>query len=156
MYTMPFAAVAVVVAQDLWELLMPADAVGVLHRLELSQETEFGDANAEMIDCSISRVTGAPTSGSGGSTVTPVPGPGDAAAGIVAEINNTTELSGGTEVLQKRFQWHVAGGFEWVLTPEERAEYTYSPATRCLITLKTAPDDSITMSGTVTMEEVGG
>lgn len=156
MYTITFDDVNVTVVQDLWEILAPADASMILHSLDISQRTEISDAQAEMLDISIRRITGSPTSGSGGSTSTPAPGPGDSAAGIVAEINNTTQLSGGSNTILKKKEFHVASGLEWILTPEERSIYTFSPSTRLLIELETAPSDEITLSGTMTIEEVGG
>jgi hypothetical protein len=156
MYTIVFNDVAVTAIQDLFEALAPADAAMILHKLEISQRTEVGDAQAEMLDISVRRVTGAPTSGSGGTAPTPAPGPGDSAAGITAEVNNTTQLTGGTNTILAKKEFHVASGLEWLLTPEERALYTFSPSTRLLVELETAPADSITMSGTMLVEEVGG
>ena len=156
MYSITFDDVAVTVVQDLWEVLVPSDAVMILHKLEISQRTEVGDAEAEMLDISIRRVTGAPTSGSSGGTATPAPGPGDSAAGITAEINNTTQLTGGTNTVLCKKEFHVAAGLEWILTPEERSLYTFSPDTRLLVELETAPADSITMSGSMLVEEIGG
>jgi hypothetical protein len=94
-YSISFEEVAVTAAQDLFEILVPADAVMRLHSIVISQSSDAGNAQSEQLPFTIKRVTGAPTSGSGGSTPTPRPhSQGDAAAGITAEANNTTRLSG--------------------------------------------------------------
>ena len=94
MYSVSFNEVAVTAASDLFELLVPAENVMILHELHISQSSDAGDSESEQIYVSIRRVTGSPTSGSGGSSATPAPlDLGDAAAGITAEVNNTTQLS---------------------------------------------------------------
>ena len=154
-YEIPFAEVSVSAVQDLFEILVPSDAVMIVHSLELSQSSDAADAEDEQLHISIRRVTGAPSSGSGGSTVTPAPcSPGDAAAGITAEINNTTQLSGGTNTLLYPVSWNVRGGYIYIPIPEGRNEF--SPSTRCLIELETVPADALTMSGVLTVSEIGG
>ena len=153
-YSISFSGVAATAAQDAFEVLVPADKVMVLHELHLSQSTEVGDAEAEMVQASIRRVTGAPTSGSGGSTATPLPlDEGDSAAGITAEINNTTQLSGGTNVVLHKEEWHVAAGLHYVPTPDARP--VFRGQTRCLVEYEAAPADSTTFSGTMIVEEIG-
>lgn len=155
MYAITFDQVAVTAVQDLFEILVPPDACMVLHRLTVTESSDAADAEAEQLYVSIRRVTGAPTSGSGGSTNTPRPlSEGDAAAGITAEINNTTQLSGGTNVVLHSEAFSVQAGFDYRPTPEERP--VFSPSTRCLVELETAPADSLTMSGTMIVEEIGG
>jgi len=154
-YTIVFDQVAVTAVQDLFELLVPADSVMVLHRLEVTQDTEEGDTEDEQLHITIRRVTGSPTSGSGGTAPTPRPvQEGDAASGITSEVNNTTQLSGGTNVVLKAESFNVRNGLDYFPPPEQR--YIFSPSTRCLVELETAPADSITMSGTATVEEIGG
>jgi hypothetical protein len=45
-------------------------------------------------------------------------------------------------------------GWNYLPTPEMRIDF--SPSTRCVIGLEAAPADSLTMSGTVVVEEIGG
>jgi len=152
-YTVSFNGVSVSAAQDLFELLASADAALVLHRLTLSQSSEAGDSEDEQLHVSIRRVTGAPTSGSGGSTPTPAPkNEDDTAAAITAEANNTTQLSGGTNTVLHAESFNVRAGLDYFPPPEHR--FTFQPSTRCLIELEAAPADAITMSGTVVVEEI--
>lgn len=154
-YTISFNRVAVTAVQDLFEILVPSDAVMVLHRLTISQDSDAGDSEDEQLPISIRRVTGAPSSGSGGSTPTPRPvQTGDSAAGITAEANNTTQLSGGTNVVLHAEAFNIRGGLDYFPPPEHR--FIFSPSERCLIELEIAPADSLTMSGTVVVEEIGG
>lgn len=153
-YSATFSAVAVSAVQDFFEILVGSGVVCVLHRVTITQQTEEGDAQDEMLRCSIFRVTGAPTSGSGGSTATARPfQQGDAAAGLTVEINNTTQLSGGTSVVLASEGWNVRAGWDWYPAPEDRP--SFQPSTRILVTLDEAPADAITMTGTVILEEIG-
>lgn len=142
-------------AGDMLEMLAPADAVLVLHSLSISQSTEAGDAASEQVTVSLKRVTGAPTSGSGGTTITPRPlEQGAAAAGGTYEGFNTTDLTGGTSVTLHTESFNVMNGLEKVWTPETRP--IFSPSTRALLTLDSTPADSITFQVTCYFEELGG
>lgn len=153
LYTVPFAAVAVTAQQDLFELTAPADAVVLIHQIQLSQSTEVGDAQEEGLSLLFKR--GATTSGSGGSAPTPSPVDfGYAAAGSAAEVNNTTKASAGTIVTMVADNWNVRSQYLWLPTPELRI--TLSPSQRFTLELATTPADSITMSGTLWFEEIGG
>lgn len=154
MYRVPLVATAKTAAGDILEYLAPSTCVICLHELVLGQHTDFGDAQAEILRISFHRVTGAPTSGSGGNTVTPAPlSPGDAAAGGTVESWNTTALTGGTSVDLGEVNMNVAVGMESVPIPEDRIYI--APSTRLMIKLAAAPADSITISGYATVEEIG-
>ena len=151
-YTASFENISITAAQDLFELLTPADAAIVLHEIGFEQSS---DIDSEQLRFSLNRVTGAPTSGSGGGTVTPTPAiPGAAAAGSVVERNNTTRLSGGTSVSLLPGGFNVLEGRRFVWTPETRPEI--APSTRLVMGLETAPADAITGQGWLIFEEVGG
>lgn len=153
MYSATFTAVAVTAAQDLFEIVAPADAVVVLHSLYLGQSTELGDAAEEQLRVAIK--SGQTTSGSGGSTVTPAPlALGDAAFGGTVEANNTTKASTGTIVTHHADSWNVRGPYQLIFTPETRK--VLSPSARMTVELVAAPADSITLEGTVYFEEIGG
>lgn len=142
-------------AGDLLEALAPSDAVLILHSFELGQSTEEGDAQSEAAKVTLKRVTGAPTSGSGGTTLTPRPiEAGAAAAGGTYEAMNSTALSGGTSVDLGTFGFNVLNGFQKIWTPDMRI--VISPSTRLLITLDDAPADSITWQLFAEIEELGG
>lgn len=153
MYTVQFNGVAVTAQQDFFEIVAPADAVVLLHRIGLSQSTEVGDAQEEGL--SILLKSGQTTSGSGGTAPTAVPRQlGDAAFGGTTEVNNTTKASTGTIVTHYAWNWNVRLPFEHVFTPEERP--SLSPSQRGTVELGTTPADSITVSGYLVFEELGG
>jgi hypothetical protein len=153
MYTAVFSGVAVTAQQDLFELVAPSDAIVVIHAIELSQSTEVGDAAEEGL--SILLKSGSNTSGSGGTTPTPAPVQlGDAAFGGTCEANNTTKASAGTIVTHYAWNWNVRAEFVRIFTPEARPILT--PSRRCTLELATTPADSVTMSGTLVFEEIGG
>lgn len=150
MYSATFEEVAVTAAQDLIEIVAASDSVVVIHSVSISQSTEAGDAQSEMLNLLYHRGS---TSGSGGTTVTPAPmNLGDAAFGGTCEANNTTQSTEGTILRAENF--NVLAGYIWQPTPEERI--VVSPSGRLIIELQTAPADSVTMSGTVVFEEIGG
>ncbi len=152
-YSVSFEGVAVTAAQDLFEILTAAEKPIRLHHISISQSTEAGDAQSEQLILTLKRVTGAPTSGSGGSTATAIPmNPNDTAASTTNEINNTSRLSGGTSVTLMRQCFNVMAGLEIVFTPECRP--TIAGATRLVVGLESTPADSITMSGTIFFEEL--
>lgn len=155
MYRAAFSAVAVTAAQDFFEVTAPADAAIVIHSVKLSQSTDAGDAEAEMLEVELHRREGAFTSGSGGSSITPEPrNTGGAAAGATVEANNTTEATGGTLAVLEAEAFNVQIGYLFQPTPEERI--VVSPTDAFIVNLPTAPADSITVSGVVVFEEIGG
>lgn len=156
-YTVLFKGVAVTAQQDFFEILCPTDAITVIHEWELNQTTEVGDAQEEQLQLTTNRGIGAVTSGSGGSTATPQPvEDGDPAYGGTVEINNTTKMAVGSGTLEELepFNWNVRQPLRQIYTPETRP--ILSPGNRWTLELETTPADSITISGKVTLEEIGG
>lgn len=152
-YTVSFTSVAVTAQQDFFEYTAPSDAVAVIHSVELTQSTDVGDAAAEGL--SILHKRGATTTGSGGSTATPAPLEfGFAAAGGVAKVNNTTKATSGTIVTLRPSNWIIQTPYFWLPTPEFR--HILSPSQRYTVELATTPADSITVSGEMVVEEIGG
>lgn len=151
-YASSFSEVAVTVAADLFEITAPADAVVVIHSIRIGQSTEEGDAQAEMLPIILHR--GHTVSGSGGSANTPVPlETGAAAAGSTVETCNTTQANtSGSQVKADAFNVQV--GYQYIPIPEERI--ILSPSQRFVVRLGAAPTDSITFSGTLVFEEIGG
>lgn len=157
MYTAQFSAVAATVAQDLFEIAAPADAIVVIHDWNVFQTSDVGDAAEEILRLECVRGVGTVTSGSGGSTVTPQPvADGDPAFGGVVAANNTTRMVVGTGTLETLPQhgWNVRTELQKIYTPETRP--VISPSNRWTLSLPAAPADSLTLSGTVTFEEIGG
>lgn len=147
-YSVSFDDVAVTAAQDLFEITAPSTGMAVLHSVRVGQSSEEGDAAAEMLHVTIQRAT---ASGSGGAAATPRPhAVGHAASAVLAEVNNTTEATTLTPIIEDAFNVQV--GWLYQPTPEERI---YVPPSGILVvTLPDTVADSITMSGTLTFEEL--
>lgn len=154
-YACPFDNVSVSVAQDFWELT-PADdkplAILGIWLDNVGGTADAGDAQEELLRLAIYR--GFTTSGSGGSTVTPVPVGSsiDAAAGFTCEINNTTvATTSGT--LLAALGWNVRVPLrEWF--PQEAWIGASQANTTLLVRLVTAPADAVSMSGTLWVAEL--
>jgi hypothetical protein len=144
------------VAADIFNLLAPSDAVLEILGMELAQDNIEGDANADQIEILMSRVTGSPTDGTGGSTPTPRPThQGYPASGVTARAGDvTTKLSGGTKVTLRRSSFNVAVGLFYTPIPEAR--YFISPSTRFLVEIPNAPDAATQFTGTIEWRELGG
>lgn len=156
MYSVPFAGVAVTAQQDFFEITSGSARVCVVHSIELSQSTEVGDAQEEGLSLILKRGTSGTTSGSGGTTPTPVPQTStNAAATFVGEVNNTTKMvaGGGTITTLRAWNWNVRIPFIEIFTPETRPVIV--PSERLTLELGTTPADSITISGTMMVEEIG-
>jgi hypothetical protein len=152
LYTAVFNNVAVTAIQDLFEIVAPATGIVLLHDIHISQNTDVGDAAEEVLR--IELTSGHTTSGSGGSTVTPVSlDLGDAAFAGTCEVNNTTQASAGTIVTHYVWNWNIRVGFDKIFTPETRP--LIRPSRRMCLELPAAPADSLTMSGSITIEEIG-
>lgn len=152
MYTVSFNAVAVTAAQDVFEITPADDKPCTIHALFLGQYSDAGDAQDELL--SVRVVRGFTTSGSGGSAPTPRPAnPSDSAAGFAAEVNNTTVATTGTTHELHNDTWNVRGPYALILTPEMR--WQVSQGQTSLVVRITAPADSITMNGTLYIEENG-
>lgn len=153
MYTAQFSGVTVSAQQDLFEVVAPADAVVIVHQIVIAQSSETGDAQEEGLLLQLKR--GAGTSGTGGSSVTPVPlQAGFAAAGSTVEANNTTKASTGTISTIHSEAWNIRAPYVWLPPPEGRI--VLSPSARLTLELATTPNDAITMGGTIYFEELGG
>ena len=76
----------------------------------------------------------------------------DAAFGGTCEANNTTQSAEGTFLHSDTF--NVRAGYQFIWTPETRP--VVSPSGLFIVELQTAPADSLTMSGTIYFEEIGG
>lgn len=150
MYSAVFEEVAVSALQDLFEVVAPADAVVVIHGVTISQSSDAGDAQAEMLPILMHRGT---ATGTGGTTVTASPlAVGDAAFGGTVEANNTTQSVEGTFLHSEG--WNVQIGYYWLPTPEARP--IISPSGLFIVELQANPADELTMNGSITFEAIGG
>lgn len=152
LYTVVFQAVAVTAQQDLFEITPGSNRPCVLMGLFVQQSSEVGDAQEEMLRWSIMK--GHATSGSGGTTPTPVPRSAtDPAAGFTAEVNNTTLATGGSPVTNHVGTFNVRVGLE-MWWPQDTAIPVTSGTTRMVVRLLNTPADEITMSGTAYVGEL--
>lgn len=153
MYSVAVSAVSVSAAQDVFELRPADDKPIKIHEVRLSQYSDAGDAQDEMLSVTIIR--GFTTSGSGGSTPTPAPlgSSAGSAAGCAAEANNTTVATTGTTATLVADAFNVRAGWLYVPTPECRPGC--SQADTSIVVRITAPADAITFNATCLFEEEG-
>lgn len=153
-YPIPFGAVAVTAQQDLWGVAPIANKAVELVGLQLSQSSDAGDAQDEMLRIAVIR--GHTTVGSGGSSVTPGPAKiNDAAAGFTARVNDTTIASGGTAVTLMEDCFNVRAGYiNWFPEGCEPSVDASTANNRLVVRLLTTPGDSLTMSGTAWVREL--
>jgi hypothetical protein len=150
MYTASFDNVAVTAAQDLFQLLASATVPIIIHEVRIGQSSDAGDAEAEMLRIALAR-SDMTINGSGGTTPTPAKhSDGSSAAATVSEANNTTLSTVQTVIVADTF--NVQAGWLYVPTPEERI--IILPTEGFIVNLPGAPNDSLTMSGSVTFEEI--
>lgn len=136
---------------DLVELNCSSTKITRLHSVYAGQSTDMGDAAAEAL--TVQFITGHATSGSGGSTQTPVPLSANfAAAGATVETNNTTIASTGTALIRHADVWNIQMPYQYRPTPEERIDLALSAR---LVIRISAPADTITTTYTVIFEEIG-
>jgi hypothetical protein len=151
-YTGNFSAVAVTAQQDLFEIVAPSTAIVVVKHILITQNTEFGDAQEEELRLLIKR--GQTTTGSGGTTVTPVPlETRFPSSGSTVKANNTTKATAGTIVTLHVENWNVR--MPYILLPTPENVIILGPSVRMTLELATTPADSITMDGTVYFTEIG-
>lgn len=150
-YTVEMAPTAVTAQVDLFEIQPADDQPCRLRGWTLAQTSDAGDAQAELLGFTIIR--GFTTSGSGGRTPTPAPiDPTESAASFRAETVNTTLARDGTGVTLWSDAINVqAPAGIWL--PEEAA-----PVVRqglfLVMRLDAAPADSLTLKGTLVVEEI--
>jgi hypothetical protein len=155
MYVIPFEAVSVSAAQDLFEVAPADDKIVILHALHLSNvggTADAGDAQEELLQLSIRR--GYTTSGSGGSTPNIARlNANDAAASFTAEVNNTTVATTGTPDVVHPDGFNVRVPYTWAPAPECRPVCSQAES-RIVVRLVTAPADAILLSGGLIVEEL--
>lgn len=150
-YAVTFEGTAVTAQVDFFEITPADDKPVKIWGLFLSQSSDVGDAAEEILRVKIIR--GHATSGSGGSAPTPAPlNPSDAAAGFGAETLNTTIASTGTAVDLFADAFNIRSGLQhWF--PPEALPVANQANTSVVVRLMAAPADSLTMSGTLIVEE---
>lgn len=136
---------------DYFALKVPTNKLVVLHEVRLGQGTDAGDAEAEMLQVTMGRYDG--SDGTGGTS--PIPerlDPGDALAATVLRVNDvTTGATGVTEIFHDT--WNVQAGWLYLPTPETRI--IIPGGTNFVVRTLTIPADPLTISATLTFEEIG-
>lgn len=149
-YTASFADVSVSAVQDLLAVYTGSGKVVQIHSVELAQKTATAVGNLSL---TFKRATGGFTAGSGGSTPTAIPvNPGDAAATATVHANDTTQLTGGTEVVLYATAVNVVNGWLYLPPAEDRPVIGLSSA--FVVSLNTAPGSAETFSGQITFAEL--
>jgi len=141
---------------DLLELLPADDKPIRLRGWVLGQISEVGDAAEEGLRISIIRMAATVTSGSGGSSVTPVPvDSADSAAGFTAECNNTTvATTSGTATVMGELGWNIrATPFEFWF-PDERFCPVAKQGEGLFVRDQTTVADDVTIAMTFFVEEL--
>lgn len=152
-YDIDLTPTAVTVAADLCEITIADDKPIAILSVNILQTTDLGDAAEEIIG--LLWVRGHTTSGSGGSAPTPRPlNPSNAAAGFTVEVFNTTQASAGTGVNVGRDGWNIRVPFSRIYTPEEQPQASQGQ-TLLVLRMAAAPADSITISGSIRVMEMG-
>jgi hypothetical protein len=151
-YTVEFEGTAVTAQVDFFEIDAAAEKPVEVIGLVLSQSSDVADAAEEILRFRVIR--GHTTGGSGGSAPTPRPvNPTDAAAGFAAETLNTTIASAGTGVNLHSDSFNIRAGYQLWLPPG--CEWVTSGTSLLVVRLMAAPADSLTMSGTLYVRELG-
>ncbi len=152
-FSVEFEATAVTAQVDFFEITPADDKPVSILGLFLSQSSDVGDAQDEILRYRIIR--GHATSGSGGSAPTPRPveSSATAAAGFTAETLNTTIASAGTGVNLVSDCFNVRVGCQ-VWFPQGAQPGASQTDTLLVVRLMAAPADSVTMSGTLILAEV--
>ena len=152
MYVTSFENVTVTLDQDFFEIAPADDKPCIIHAVYLSQSSDVGDAEEEMLRIQVMR--GHATSGSGGGTANEIPlNPNDAAAGYTGEINNTTIATTGTPVVLHAEAFNSRTGLQMIWTPEMRPVVTQSQSL-LLVRLMVDTNDALSMGGSIYVEEI--
>lgn len=149
LYTASQDAQAITTAVDLFHITPATNVPILLHWLELGNTTDLGDAQEEVWRIGVYRgVTG----GGGGSALTPV-AVFDRAPAVTATVKGQgTASTGGSAV--HVIEWNIRqAGPVWVPTPELRPHINAANGP-IAFRLLAAPNDSVTIGGTVCWEEL--
>lgn len=139
---------------DLFELLPADDKPIKLVQIDLGQISEVGDTAEEGLRISVIRLPATVTSGSGGSSATPIPmDSADAAAGFAAEVNNTTvATTSSSAVTLGEYGWNIRGPF-CQSYPDPAMRPKAKQGEGLVIRCQTTAADDLTIQGTATVEE---
>ena len=148
-YDAVFVGHAMTVAEDVFEITVPAGKKGIVRGVLLNQYSDFGDAQAEILSVQIIRGYATPGTGGAGVFLAPVK-LGVAAATITVAANRTGPASAGTPIAMIADAWNVAAG--WIHQPPPAERLELGPGIH--VVRVSAPVDVVTANGTLTLEEV--
>lgn len=151
-YSASFSGVAVSALQDFFSLLVADDEPIKILGCTISQSSDYGDAEEEGLRIAIIRGWG--TVGSGGSAPTArALSSKEGAASASVRANDTTEASAGTDLVMYEEVWNIR--MPWIYMPVPEARIRVDQTDDIVsITLLDAPTDALTVSGTITWEEL--
>lgn len=140
---------------DLLEVLPADDKPIKLVGFSLSQISEVGDAAEEGLRISVMRLPATVTSGSGGSTPTPIPmDSADAAAGCAVETGNTTvATTSSTAVTIAELGWNIRNSPYEVWFPEPSLRPKAKQGEAIIVRQQTTAADDYTGAFTFWLEE---
>jgi hypothetical protein len=140
---------------DLLEITPADDKPVRLRGMIFSQSSEVGDAAEEGLRITVKRLPATFTSGSGGSSVTPIPcDSADVAAGAACECNNTTvATTSSTAVTLFDAAWNVRNSPFDYWFPSAEFSPKVKGAEGMVVRLETTAADDLTGSFTFCIEE---
>ena len=150
-FTATFKDVEVSALQDLFSLVVGDDAPVTILSCTISQSSDYKDAEEEGLLISIVRGNG--TVGSGGSAPTiRLNSTKGGAAIATCRANDTTEASVGSEEDMHLENWNIRMPWTYRPTPEEQFRTDQSDDI-VAVRLLDAPNDALTVSGTLVWKE---
>jgi len=156
LYTVEFHNVSIALQQEFFYIKPAADKICVLEAVYLSNvggAADAGDAQEELYDLEMIRLTASVTVGSGGTAPTPQPvSVNDAAASFVARANDTTKASGAATQQMHSDGLNVRIPFAWLPPPEHR--HLVANANAWVCRLNTTPADAVLFNGTCLVREL--
>ena len=149
MYVVPFVSVTISAAQDAFELRPATDKPITIHKVVITPDSS--ETNQQIL-VRIKRLPATVTSGTGGTTPTPVPlNSHDAAAAFTAEVNNTGRATtSGTALDLNPESFPSQGGFEYL--PDVPARPVFFAGEACIVGIEEAP--AVACSGFALVEEM--
>lgn len=149
-YTVPIAPAGLTALQDLWAIVSGTNSPTKLLGMHLFQTSDVGDAQEEILRLRIR--AGQTTVGSGGSAPTPIPVDSrDSAASFTSRINDTTQATAGTIVVHAELGWNIRVDRDFWLPPQYT--FVFLGGRRWTVEIPAAPNDSLTLGGTLWVEE---
>lgn len=156
-YVVTFEKVSVTAVQDFFQIKGASGKILRIKEVTITDVDQTLPTNQQMA-LRMRFLPATVTDGSGGSTPTPQKtDPGDAAASFTALANNTSKATtNGTAVTIREDGANLYAGYSYAWPPADRP--VIGPSESFVAELLTAPVSAGTwvMSGTVTVEEMGG